>query len=243
MDLGFEGRIVLVTGGSSGIGNGIARAFRDQGASVHVTGTRGDADEYADVAGSCLDGMTYHCLDVSDANAVARFSPGSRVQVLINSVGTVAYRRAEYDPAVFANIVNVNVNGVMRCCVRFHDDLAQCGGSIVNIGSTSSFIATPGQPAYGASKGALVTLTKSLADAWAHDGIRVNGIAPGLVESRLTRTSREREDVYARSLEAIPLRRWGTSEEMGGVALFLASSYASYITGQMLLVDGGLTLR
>ncbi|MGU3498732.1 SDR family NAD(P)-dependent oxidoreductase [Mycobacterium sp. C31M] len=243
LDLGLDGRTVLVTGGSSGIGNGIARAFLGQGASVHVTGTRPNAGDYADEDGSDLGGMAYHQLDVSDADAVAQFSPGPAIDVLVNSVGTVAYHRAEYDPAVFARVVEVNLHGVMRCCVRFHDDLARAHGTVVNVGSTSSFISTPGQPAYGASKGALVTLTKSLADAWARDGIRVNGIAPGFVETKLTRPSRDRDDVYAATLAKIPLRRWGTPEEMGAAALFLASPQSSYITGQMLLVDGGTTLR
>lgn len=243
LDLGLADAPVLVTGGSSGIGNGIARAFLSQGARVHVTGTRSSAADYADVDGSDLRGLTYHCLDVSSADAVAEFDPGVAVAILVNSVGTVEYGRAEYDPATFARVVDVNLNGVMRCCVRFHDDLAEAGGTVVNVGSTSSFISTPGQPAYSASKGALLTLTKSLADAWARDGIRVNGIAPGFVATRLTATSRERDDVYAASLAKIPLRRWGAPEEMGAAAIFLASPLSSYITGQMLLVDGGATLR
>lgn len=146
LDLGLDGRTVLVTGGSSGIGNGIARAFLAQGASVHVTGTRSDAGEYTDVDGADLDGMTYHRLDVGDPEAVAGFSPGVPVEILVNSVGTVAYNRAEYEPATFARVVDVNLNGVMRCCVRFHGDLAEAGGTIVNVGSTSSFIATPDNP-------------------------------------------------------------------------------------------------
>lgn len=100
----------------------------------------------------------------------------------------------------------------------------------------------PGQPAYSASKGALVTLTKSLASAWAKHGIRVNGVAPGFVDTKLTARSRNDTDVYDATLRRIPLKRWREPDEMGNAALFLASSMASYITGQMLLVDGGLTL-
>ena len=240
IDLGLAGRTVVVTGGSGGIGNGIARAFAGQDAVVHVTGTRAGAADYD--AGS-LDGLTYHRLDVTDDAAVAAFSPAESIDVLVNSVGTVAYGRAEYDPAVFAKVIDVNLNGVMRCCARFCAALAQARGCVVNVGSTSSFIATPGQPAYGASKGGLVTLTRSLADAWAAQGIRVNGIAPGLVATKLTEATWGRDDVYERTLRAIPLGRWGTPEDMGAAALFLASPLASYVTGQMLLVDGGQTLR
>ncbi|MBN9112442.1 MAG: SDR family oxidoreductase [Pseudonocardia sp.] len=243
IDLSMSGRTVVVTGGSAGIGNGIARIFAAQGAAVHVTGTRARADEYDGVDGSDLDGLQYHRLDVTQADDVRDFLVGTSVDVLVNSVGTVAYGRAEYDPAIFERVVDVNLNGIMRCCVRFRPELAAAGGAIVNVASTSSFIATPGQPAYSASKGGLVTLTRSLADAWAVEGIRVNAVAPGLVATRLTRVSREREQVYEESIRSIPLRRWGTPAEMGSVALFLASPLASYITGQVVVVDGGLTLR
>lgn len=141
--------------------------------------------------------------------------------------------------------VNIDLNGVMHLCTCFRDLLQgsdEREGSIVLVGSTSSFIATPGQPAYGASKGALLTLTKSLAQAWARKGIRVNGIAPGFVKTRLTQRSYEDENVYADTVSRIPLGRWGEPEEMGNAAVFLASPMASYITGQMLLVDGGITL-
>ena len=129
--------------------------------------------------------------------------------------------------------------------VRVVDPLARARerqGAIVLVASTSSFIATPGQPGYGASKGALLTITRSLAQAWAKRGIRVNGVAPGFVKTRLTRRSHEDPAVYEETLARIPLGRWGLAQEMGDAALFLASPMASYITGQTLLVDGGITL-
>lgn len=163
--------------------------------------------------------------------------------VLVYSAGTVAYRRAEYDIATFRQVVEVNLIGAMSCCTAFHETLTRAAdAAVLLVGSTSSFIATPGQPAYGASKGELVTLVKSLAKAWARDGIRVNGLAPGLVDTKLTTASRENPKAYAASLERIPLGRWGTPEEMRDAAAFLVSPLASYITGQMLLVDGGTTL-
>ena len=237
----FIGQTVLVAGGSSGIGIGIAHRFEAVGAHVHITGTRASTEEYADTD---LDGLVFHQLDVTEAGAAARLSSEfDDIDVLVPSVGTVAYGGAEYDMATFRQVIDVNLNGVMELCTAFRSQLAASKqGSVVIIGSTSSFVATPGQPAYSASKGALITLTKSLATAWAKHGIRVNGVAPGFVNTKLTARSHDDPAVYEETLRRIPMRRWGQPEEMGDAVLFLASSMASYITGQMLLVDGGITL-
>ncbi len=239
MSFRLDGRTALVVGGSSGIGLGIARRLQAADVTVHITGTR-EGDAYGDD----VTGLTYHRLDVVDDAAVADLAVRlDSLNVLVYSAGTVAYRRAEYDIATFRKVVEVNLIGAMSCATAFHDSLAEADdAAALLIGSTSSFIATPGQPAYGASKGALVTLVKSLAKAWARDGIRVNGLAPGLVETKLTTASRDDPAAYAASLERIPLKRWGTPQEMGDIATFLVSPLASYITGQMLLADGGATL-
>ncbi|MGH0037988.1 MAG: SDR family NAD(P)-dependent oxidoreductase [Myxococcota bacterium] len=244
VSIDLQGRVALVAGGSSGIGLGIARRFEAAGATVHVTGTRARASDYGKE--SELEGLAYHCLDVADDGAVRSFADAfGALDVLVSSVGTVAYGGREFDIDTFRQVLDVNLNGVMHLCTSLRDRLRRQEGepsSIVLVGSTSSFIATPGQPAYGASKGVLLTLTRCLAQAWAKHGIRVNGVAPGFVATRLTRRSREDEGVYAQTLQRIPLGRWGEPEEMGDVALFLASSMASYVTGQMLLADGGITL-
>lgn len=244
VSIDLQGKTALVAGGSSGIGLGIARRFEAAGATVHVTGTRAAASDY-DEEGS-LEGLDFHALDVADDRAVRSFSEGfGELDVLVSSVGTVAYGGKEYDVDTFRQVLDVNLIGVMHLCTSFQGRLRRKEGdssSIVLVGSTSSFVATPGQPAYSASKGALLTLTRSLAQAWAKHGIRVNGVAPGFVDTKLTRRSREDEGVYAQSLRSIPLGRWGEPEEMGDVALFLASPMASYVTGQMLLADGGITL-
>ncbi len=237
----FDGRTVLVAGGSSGIGLGTARRFEQAGATVHITGTRPSAGDYPE---GDLNGLEFHQLDVADPTAATALAASfGDLDVLVPSVGTVAYGGAEYDIDTFRKVIDVNLNGVMALCTAFQPQLAASdGASIVIIGSTSSFIATPGQPAYSASKGALVTLTKSLAAAWAKHGIRVNGVAPGFVNTKLTSRSHDDPDVYEATLRRIPMRRWGEPEEMGDAVLFLASSMAGYITGQMLLVDGGITL-
>jgi 3-oxoacyl-[acyl-carrier protein] reductase len=241
VQIDLSDNIALVAGGSSGIGLGIARRLQSAGANVHITGTKSNVSDYQD--GEDRTGLVYHQLDVTnDADVRALTSKFRDLNIFVSSVGSVAYSKAEYEIDVFRQIMDVNLNGVMHLCTCLKDALTRSEGCVLLLGSTSSFIATPGQPAYSASKGALRTLTKSLAHAWARNGIRVNGLAPGFVETKLTRRSRDNEAVYQNSLNQIPLRRWGTPEEMGNAALFLVSSMSSYVTGQMLLVDGGITL-
>ena len=209
---------------------------------MHVTGTRAAAGAYDH--GDELHDFSYHQLDVrDDAAAAALVGKIGALDVLVCCAGAVAYGGREYDMATFREIIDINLNGVMSLCTSAHASLKRRdGAAVVIIGSTSSYIATPGQPAYGASKGALITLTKSLAQAWSRDNIRVNGIAPGFVATKLTERSFEDEAVYESTLKRIPMKRWGEAEEIGDATLFMASSMASYITGQMLLVDGGITL-
>lgn len=233
---------VLISGGSSGIGLGIAKMFVAAGAAVHVTGTRGSAEDY----NHCdeLVGLTYHKLDVRDEASVASLIESlENLNVLVCCAGSVAYGGREYEMPTFKDIIDINLNGVMNLCTAAHDKLKQSPlAAVIIIGSTSSYIATPGQPAYSSSKGALVTLTKSLAHAWARDDIRVNGVAPGFVATKLTQRSFDDAAVYESTVQRIPMKRWGEAEEIGNATLFFASPMASYITGQMLLVDGGITL-
>jgi 3-oxoacyl-[acyl-carrier protein] reductase len=244
IEIDFTGRTVLVTGGSSGIGNGIAHTFRRAGARVLVTGTRPGATDYAGEEGSDLTGLEYQQLDVGDDAAVDAFDPGlDRLDVLVNSVGTVAYKRQEFAMEGWRRVMDVNINGVMHCCTKWHDLIAasdiEGGGSIIIVSSMASFHATRGNPAYSASKGGLRTLTMTLAEAWGRDGIRVNAVAPGFVDTKLTKVTRDNPDLYEGTIRDTPLGRWGTPAEMGGVALFLASPLAAYVTGAMIPVDGG----
>lgn len=243
MDTDFSGRRVLVVGGSSGIGNGIARAFLDRGAQVHVWGTRASAEDYAGSEGSDLSGLGYAQVDASDPAAVeAAPAPFDGLDVLVLSQGTVLYGRGEYEMEGFAKVVDVNLNGVMACALRFQNALASSKGSLIIISSTAAFHSTRGNPAYNASKTGLIGLTRTLGDAWARDGIRVNGIAPGLVDTKLTKVTTDNPDRLAASIARIPQRRLGTPQDMAGVALFLASPLAAYVCGQTIPVDGGLIL-
>lgn len=241
--LDFSGRNALIVGGSSGIGNGIARALLGRGAHVHVWGTRASAADYAGEEGSDLDGCGYTRVDVSDAAAIAAApAPFDRLDILVHSQGTVLYRRQEFEAAGWDKVMAVNVGSVMHISQRFRAELAAARGSVIVVSSVGAFRATMGNPAYAASKAAAVNLVRTLAQAWAGDGIRVNGIAPSLVDTKMTKVTMNSEERRDRALAKIPLGRFGTVDEMAGVALFLASPLAGYICGQTIVVDGGLTL-
>ncbi|GGC62471.1 SDR family NAD(P)-dependent oxidoreductase [Chelatococcus reniformis] len=239
----FQGRTVLVVGGSSGIGNGIAQQFRAHGAEVHVWGTRVSADAYRAEDGSDLDGLRYQQVDVGDREAIVACQPPfQRLDVLVLSQGTVVYRRGEFEQPGWDRVIGVNLDSVMACAVKFKPLLSEARGSLIVISSISGSRANLGNPAYAASKAGAISLTKSLAAAWAGDQIRVNGIAPGLVDTKLTKVTTENPKRRDAALATIPMARMGTPEDMAGAALFLASPYAAYVCGQTLTVDGGLTL-
>jgi len=244
-ELDFSGKRVLVVGGSSGIGNGIARGFAERGASVHVWGTRASAVDYAGDEGSDLSGLGYSQVDVSDSAAIAAAPPpfDDGLDVLVHSQGIVRYRREEFQPEGWAQVMKVNLDSIMHISQRFADDLAaDGGGSIIVVSSIGGLRSTMGTPAYAASKAGAIHLVHTLGQAWAGQGIRVNGIAPSLVDTKLTKVTMDKPERRERALAKIPLGRFASVEEMAGVALFLASPLASYVCGQTIVVDGGLTL-
>ncbi len=242
-ELDFSGKQVLVIGGSSGIGNGIAQAFRARGAKVAVCGTRASASDYSPEDGSHLDGLDYIRLDVSDTGAIDKFKPAfAGLDVLVLAQGAVIYRRGEFEMEGFRKVLEVNLMSLMACATRFHAMLKQAKGSLIIVSSTAAYHSTMGNPAYNASKTGAMGLTRTLGEAWAEDGIRVNGIAPGLVDTKMTKVTTANPKRLEGALSRIPLRRLGTPEDMAGAALFLASPLSSYIVGQTIIVDGGLIL-
>lgn len=242
-ELDFTGRNVLVVGGSSGIGNGIAHGFREHGAQVHVWGTRPAAADYQGVEGSDLSGLTYAKVNVAERAEIAANQPGfETLDVLVLCQGTVVYKRGEFEPPGWDQVMAVNLDSLMACAMKFHDMLAAAKGSIIIVSSVSGFQANRGNPAYAASKAGAVSLTKTLGQAWAGDGIRVNGLAPGLVDTKLTKVTTEHPDRLRGAMARIPAGRIGEPADMAGAALFLASPLAAYVVGQTLVVDGGLSL-
>ncbi len=241
--MNFQSKNIVIIGGSSGIGRGIASSFIDKGANVCITGTKEKLEDYDEDISENIKKCIYQKLDLSDSENIQNLSlPFENIHTLVCSQGIVAYDRKEFEMDTFKSVIDLNLNSVMASCTFFHENLIKNNGSIVIIGSGASYHAVKGNPAYSASKGGLLTLIKTLAEAWAIDGIRVNGIAPGYVATKLTEVTFGNEKRYKNTLKSIPLRRWGSPEDMGEVCCFLCSDGASYVTGQMITVDGGMGL-
>ena len=230
----------LITGGTSGIGAGIGQYLARHG--YHVTACGLTDDELA-VFGA-HDNMTTRKLDVTDAASVEAIMKSiPRLDLLVNCAGIIQRNNAEFEIEGFRKTIEVNLNGSMRMCLAAHQALKAAGGSIINTASMLSFFGSPYAPAYAASKGGVAQLTKSLAAAWAADGIRVNAIAPGWIATDLTRALQDDQARTDAILSRTPIKRWGQPEDLAGVVAFLASDAAKFVTGVVMPVDGGyLTL-
>jgi NAD(P)-dependent dehydrogenase (short-subunit alcohol dehydrogenase family) len=228
-------RKILVTGATSGIGAGVARAFAACGDQVTATGAT-DAEVEA---AAHRDGLVHRRLDVRDGEAVKRLLDElGEIDVLVNCAGIIR-RGAEHDPEVFAQTLDINLTGTMRVCAAARTQLAVRAGCIVNTASMLSFFGGGLVPGYSASKGGVAQLTKSLAIAYAADGIRVNAVAPGWIATPLTQALQDDAARSAPILARTPLGRWGTPDDVAGPVLFLASAAARFVTGVILPVDGG----
>ena len=235
----YSGYRVLATGGSNGIGLAIARAFRDAGAEVTITGTRASAQDYAED----LSGFAYRRVMMEEAGKVdALIASTEALDVLVNNAGTAIRAPDAFTPEGFARNIEINLNSVYRLCMGLRDRLAARPGSIVNIASMTSYVSSPRVPGYGASKAAILQLTKTLGALYAPDGIRVNAIAPGWIETNLTTGVQAAPELSDPIVARTPMDRWGKPEEMAGTALYLASDQlAGFVTGVTIPVDGGFS--
>jgi NAD(P)-dependent dehydrogenase (short-subunit alcohol dehydrogenase family) len=219
----FHGKSALVTGGTSGIGKAIAEALQQAGCRVRAAGLPD--------------------LDVSSQPQVDSLVASlDQLDILVNCAGMIV-RDAEFEIPTFEQVIDVNLTGTMRLSVGCKPLLAKTHGCIVNIASMLSFFGGARVPAYSASKGGIAQLTKSLAIAWAPDHIRVNAVAPGWITSNLTTALQQDPTGSAQIVARTPMNRWGTPEDVAGPVIFLCSKAAAFITGAILPVDGGYSIR
>jgi 2-deoxy-D-gluconate 3-dehydrogenase len=248
----LTGRVALVTGGNGGIGLGIAAGLAAAGAAVMITGRDAGKAEAALAELRKLGARAEFAeADVADDAACRSLVPRvvdafGRLDILVNNAGT-AVRKPPEDISMdeWRTVIDVNLTSAFVLSQAAYLVMrAKGGGKIVNIGSMLSIFGLPHTAAYGASKGGVVQLTRSLAVAWAKDNIQVNAVLPGWIETALTRRAREQIDgLHERVLARTPAGRWGNPEDFAGTAVFLASSASDFVTGVALPVDGGFSVQ
>jgi 2-dehydro-3-deoxy-D-gluconate 5-dehydrogenase len=244
----LNGRIAVVTGGNAGIGFAIAQALAQAGAAIAVAGRRAERNAEAVARLATLGARAIAIeADVTDEVACRALVAQTvdqlgRLDILVNNAGTAIRKPPQdYSLAEWRHVIDVNLTGAFLCAhAAYPHMLRQRGGKIINIGSMLSIFGAPHTVAYGASKGGIVQMTKSLVCAWAKDNIQANAILPGWIDTDLTRAARlEVPGLNERVLARTPAGRWGAPDDFLGVAVFLASAASGFVTGAAIPIDGG----
>ncbi len=239
MKIDLHGQQAFISGGTSGIGRAAALALSACGCAVTVTGVT-DREVAAFEADPLCSGIAAFTLDVADNAAVmAALARFSGLDILVNAAGIGGQGPAEFTEEGFMRSIDINLSGTMRVCYAARAALSQRGGAIVNIASMMSFFGSATAPAYSAGKGAVVQFTKSLAVGWAEAGIRVNAVAPGWIDTPMTKPLQDDAERNGRVMGRSPMKRWGRPEEIAAGIVFLCSPMASFINGVVLPIDGG----
>jgi len=244
----LSGRVAIVTGGNGGIGFGIARGLAKAGARVVIAARNADKSEAAvgELKGLGAEALAI-AVDVAAEQSVNAMVQETvercgRVDILVNYAG-INIRKPAQELALdeWQQVLNTNLTSTFLCARAVHPHLKRAGGGkVINVGSMMSLFGASFAPAYGASKGGVVSLTKSLAIAWAPDNIQVNAVLPGWVDTALTRHAREQvAGLHERVLARTPAGRWGANDDFEGIAVFLASPASAFVTGAAIPVDGG----
>lgn len=248
----LKGRVAIVTGGNGGIGLGMARGLAGAGASVVVVGRNAEKSDAAVHELGTLGADAFAVTtDVTDEAAVQRMVQSARerfgrIDILINNAGTnIRKSLHEYTLDEWHRVIDTNLTSAFLCSRAVYPAMKSVGGGkVINIGSMMSIFGASFSPAYGASKGGIVQLTKSAAIAWAPDNIQVNAVLPGWIDTELTQGARREVPwLHESVLKRTPARRWGTIDDMAGVAVFLASSASDFVTGTFIPVDGGYSIQ
>ncbi|MFG1244605.1 SDR family oxidoreductase [Xanthobacter sp. DSM 14520] len=241
---GHRGKVAVVTGGGSGLGLACARRLAGQGFRVHALGKDLEINLETEPAAAGNDAaFSFTDFDVTDEAAVLAFASRlDGLDVLINAAGIILHDMAEYAPAGFRRVIDVNLNGSQLMAWSLHDHLKARKGCVVNFASMWSTFGSGRNPAYSASKGAVLQLTRSLAVGWAADGIRVNAVAPGWIKTRMSVNAMSDPVRAEPIMRRIPLGQWGEPEDIAAAVSFLVSPEARYVTGAMLPVDGGYSI-
>jgi 2-deoxy-D-gluconate 3-dehydrogenase len=248
----LKGRVAVVTGGNGGIGLGMGRGLADAGAAVVVAARNREksARAVAELRGLGAEAEAIE-VDVADEGSVAALVEATlarfgRLDILVNNAGMNIRRPVEsLKLAEWRQVIDVNLTSAFlasRACYPVMKK--QGGGKVINIGSMMSIFGASFAPAYAASKGGMVQLTKAMAAGWAADNIQVNAVLPGWIDTELTQRARQQiEGLHESVLRRTPAKRWGVEQDMAGVAVFLASSASDFVTGAAITVDGGYSIQ